>query len=92
MNNFEKKLDPWEKPEAKDKPNHARDTKKWAAARAAATKKYGKKNSYVKNQYAARIYGEKGGHWNAKKKNAKKKSFADNIDWYIQGRSYDFEQ
>lgn len=53
----------WDKPEAKDKPNHARDRKKWAAARAAATKKYGTKNSYVKNQYAARLYGKKGGSW-----------------------------
>ena len=60
------KVKPWDKPEAKDKPNHARDPKKWAAARAAATRKYGEKNSYVKNQYAARIYGEKGGHWSKK--------------------------
>lgn len=59
------KSKPWESAEAKDAPNHARSGKKWAAARAAATRKYGTKNSYVKNQYAARIYGEKGGKWEA---------------------------
>ena len=52
---FAKSKPAWERKEAKDAPNHARDRKKWAAARAAATRKYGTKNSYVKNQYAARL-------------------------------------
>ena len=63
---FKSKKKPWESKEAKDEPNHAKDRKKWAAARAAATKKYGTKNSYVKNQYAARLYGERGGRWKSK--------------------------
>lgn len=65
------KANPWEKQEANDAPNHPKDSKKWAAARGAATKKYGSKNSYVKNQYAARIYGEKGGEWESTKKSYK---------------------
>lgn len=63
---FAKSKPAWERKEAKDAPNHARNRKKWAAARAAATRKYGTKNSYVKNQYAARLYGEKGGDWSKK--------------------------
>jgi ABC-type nitrate/sulfonate/bicarbonate transport system substrate-binding protein len=63
---FKSKKKPWESEEAKDKPNHAKDRKKWAAARAAATRKYGTKNSYVKNQYAARLYGNRGGKWKSK--------------------------
>lgn len=63
---FKSKKKPWESKEAKDEPNHAKDRKKWAAARAAATRKYGTKNSYVKNQYAARLYGERGGGWKSK--------------------------
>lgn len=63
---LQKSKKPWKSAAAKDKPNHAKNRKKWAAARAAATKKYGKKNSYVKNQYAARLYSKRGGSWESK--------------------------
>lgn len=64
--NLFKSKKPWESKEAKDAPNHAKNRKEWAAARAAATKKYGTKNSYVKNQYAARLYSKRGGSWESK--------------------------
>lgn len=58
-----KSEDPWDKPEAKDKPNTAKDKKKWGNARRAASKKFGKKNSYVKNMWAVRQYNKRGGKW-----------------------------
>lgn len=54
---------PWEKPEAKDKANIAKNKKKWGRSRAAATRKFGEKNSYVKNMWAARHYKKHGGKW-----------------------------
>lgn len=53
------KVKPWDKPEAKDKPNHARDPKKWAAARAAATRKYGTKKFVRKKINMLHVFMEK---------------------------------
>lgn len=70
-------VEAWDKPEAKDAPNTARDPKKWARARRAATRKFGAKNSYVKNMWAVRWYNKRKGEW--------KKSLTDNtgvaVDW-----------
>ena len=72
-------MDAWDKPEAKDKPNVAKDRKKWSRARAAATRKFGAKNSYVKNMWATRKYNQSGGKW--KKSLVEEDSGSGNIDW-----------
>lgn len=68
----------WNKPEAKDAPNTARDPKKWARARRAATRKFGTKNSYVKNMWAVRWYNKKRGEW---KKSLSDDNDSNKIDW-----------